>query len=90
MPYYIVNENSDGEKKQHLVSAKTQAAALKAIVEPRYSVVSATTEDAIALTAKGVKVIGLQQARGVMSKDRQQREMERKAQADFERKLGLQ
>jgi hypothetical protein len=56
--YYVVNEKVEGQKdpQQHLVSAKNSAAALRAVTEPRFTVAAATTEDAIALTAKGVKV----------------------------------
>lgn len=57
MPYYKVTENTDGDKKNHLVSAKNPAAALKAVVEPRFSVVVAEPEDLIRLTELGVKCV---------------------------------
>ncbi len=60
MPYYIVTDTQtkNGDKPvQHLVAAKTKAAALAAVVDPRYSVVIAEQKDLILLSAAGVKVI---------------------------------
>lgn len=55
MPYYVVTDTK--ASKQHLVLAKNQAQALKAVVEPQFSVRSAEEKELIALTKSGVEVI---------------------------------
>ena len=59
MAYYVVTETtSDKEKpKLHLINAKNQAQALKAVVEPRFTVRTAEEKELIALTKNGVEVI---------------------------------
>lgn len=58
MPYYIVTEKvTDSETHDHPVKAKNQAQALAAIVDPKFTIRLAETEELLALTQAGVKVI---------------------------------
>jgi hypothetical protein len=57
MPYYVVSEHSGDSPKLHLVNAKNQAQALKAVVEPRFTVRVAEEKELIALTKSGIDVI---------------------------------
>lgn len=60
MAYYIVTDTQTKNGDQpvrHIVNAKNKAAALSAIVEPRYSVVTAEQKDLIELSKAGVEVI---------------------------------
>ena len=59
MPYYLITEQgTNGDKpKQHLVSAKNQAQALKAVVEPRFTARVAEEKELIELTKAGVALI---------------------------------
>lgn len=58
MPYYIVEEQSaDQPTKLHPVKAKNQAQALSAVVNPKFKVRAAETEELLDLATKGTKVI---------------------------------
>lgn len=59
MPYYIVQEQTEDPKKPKLipVKAKNQAQALAAVVQPRFEVRSAETDELLALAQAGVKVV---------------------------------
>lgn len=57
MPIYLVTDSSNGQPKQHLVSAKTPAGAIAVIRDPRYTARIASDAELIALTKQGVELV---------------------------------
>jgi hypothetical protein len=57
VPYYIIEEQTKDAPILHPVKAKNQAKALAAIVQPKFKVRSAETEELLKLSQSGVKVI---------------------------------
>lgn len=54
---YVVTESSAGHPKtETLVRAQSQSAALNAVIEPRFEVAKASTEDVVRLMGAGAKV----------------------------------
>lgn len=62
MPYYLVQEQTEDPKNPKVtpVRAKNGAKALEAVVQPRFTVKAAETEELLKLAQAGVKVVEAQ------------------------------